>query len=564
MSAVDPVRLGARTPRRTLHRLALGGLAFAVAASVLGVAASAASADTTGSSTTAPSSAVTHPEQDTMGSGIRAHEGAAMAASSRASATSRGLSFATAAAPLVLGHDVSNWQPNINWTATAAAGAKFVYIKATEGTNFRNPIFAPQYIGSYLAGIIRGAYTFALPDRSSGATQANFFVDNGGGWSADGMTMPPMLDLEYNPYGPTCYGLTPAQMVAWVRDFSNTVKARTGIYPVIYTSAYYWNMCTGSNATFGATNPLFIAYYPYVRSPLQSPGPMPAGWAYQSIWQYSDSGTFPGDADVWNGTMAQLKAFVGTPVTTPPVTTPPVTTPPVTTPPVTTPPVNTPPVSSASDPIDAYYTQLGGAGYLGDPTGDAYAVAGGKGRDYKNGSIYWSAATGAHLVRGAILARYRALNGPAGILGFPITDQLRTPDNAGAYNTFSGMGRSSIYWTSRTGAHAVGGAIRAKWRDLGGPTGLVGYPLTDELPTSAGAGRYNSFTGADLYWSRTTGAHEVNGAIRNLWNALGNAKSTLGLPTSDEYSVYGGRRSDFQNGNVTWLAATKRAVPTTN
>jgi len=49
---------------------------------------------------------------------------------------------------------------------------------------------------------------------------------------------------------------------------------------------------------------------------------------------------------------------------------------------------------------------------------------------------------------------------------------------------------------------------------------------------------------------------------RNLRDAAGNERSTLGLPTSDEYSVRGGRRSDFQHGNVTWLAATNKAVPT--
>jgi GH25 family lysozyme M1 (1,4-beta-N-acetylmuramidase) len=550
---MDPVRTRARR-RAALRRLAAGSAVLTVAASVLLAGAGGASAaptpttppaatTTPATPTPAPSAVIAHPEQDTMGSGIRAHEGATMAAAARTYATSRtAQAYATTTSNLVLGHDVSNWQPNINWTATAAAGAKFVYIKATEGTTFKNPIFASQYVGSYYAGIIRGAYVFALPDRSSGAAQANFFVDNGGGWSPDGKTMPPMLDLEYNPYGQVCYGLTPAKMVAWVRDFSNTVKARTGVYPVIYTSANYWNMCTGSNATFGTTNPLFVAYW--TNNPLGKAGPMPAGWAYQSLWQYNDSGPFPGDADVWNGSLAQLKAFVGPPQVT------------------STPPASPPPVTVTADPIDAYYTKLGGAPYLGEPTGAAYAVAGGSARDYKNGSIYYSTATGAHMVHGAILARYKALGGPAGILGFPLTDQLRAPDNVGWYNTFSGMGRSSIYWTSKTGAHAVGGAIRAKWRDLGGPTGFVGYPLTDELPTSSGTGRYNAFTGADIYWASAFGAHEVHGAIRNLWNSMGNAKSTLGLPTSDEYSVRGGRRSDFQNGNVTWLATTKQAVPT--
>jgi uncharacterized protein with LGFP repeats len=359
--------------------------------------------------------------------------------------------------------------------------------------------------------------------------------------------MPPMLDFEYNPYGPTCYGMTPSQLVSWVRDFSNTVHARTGRYPVIYTSAYYWNLCTGSNATFGSSNPLFIAYYPYSRNASGSPGPMPAGWAFQSIWQYSDSGIFPGDADVFNGSMAQLRAFAGQPPTAPsPPPTPPA-------PPATT---------TTASPIDAYYAKLGGQAYLGMPKAPEYSVAGGSARDYENGAIYYSATSGAHLVYGAILARYKALGGPAGVLKWPISDQELTPDRSGRYNTFSGVGRSSIYWTSKTGAHAVGGAIRAKWAALGGPLGFVGYPRTDELQATPSGGRYNSFTGADIYWTSATGAHEVHGQIRLVWNALGSASSRLGFPTTDEYSVPGGRRSDFTHGNITWMAATGRATPT--
>ncbi len=97
-----------------------------------------------------------------------------------------------------------------------------------------------------------------------------------------------MLDIEYNPYGASeCYGLTPAQMVAWIRDFSNTVHALTTRYPTIYTSADWWNTCTGYNATFGSTNPLFIARW------ASTPGVMPAGWGYQTLWQYNDCRDLP-------------------------------------------------------------------------------------------------------------------------------------------------------------------------------------------------------------------------------------------------------------------------------
>lgn len=60
--------------------------------------------------------------------------------------------------------------------------------------------------GATNAGVIRGAYHFARPDISSGATQATYFTTNGGGWSADGITLPGALDIE-------CKSLTPPRRV---------------------------------------------------------------------------------------------------------------------------------------------------------------------------------------------------------------------------------------------------------------------------------------------------------------------------------------------------------------
>jgi len=198
------------------------------------------------------------------------------------------------------GMDVASYQGNVDWPAAFARGGRFVYVKATEGTGYVNPYFGQQYGGSHSAGLIRGAYHFALPDRSSGATQAGYFVARGGGWSADGTTLPPMLDIEYNPYGQVCYGMSQPAMSRWIADFSASVHQRTGRYPTIYTTRDWWQSCTGS-ASFGATNPLFLACY------CSGPGRMPAGWGYESIWQYNDRGDLPGDQDLFNGTYADLR-----------------------------------------------------------------------------------------------------------------------------------------------------------------------------------------------------------------------------------------------------------------
>ncbi len=205
-------------------------------------------------------------------------------------------------------------------------------------------------------------------------------------------------------------------------------------------------------------------------------------------------------------------------------------------------------------PIDLKHEALGGdAGFQGPPITPEGAAVGGRYRHYRNGSIYWSPATGAREVHGGVYGRWAGLNWERGFLGFPVTDELGTPDGKGRYNHFQG---GSVYWSTTTGAWEVHGAIQQAWRRLGWEQGVLGYPLTNETGTPDGLGRYNHFQGGSVYWSPTTGAWEVRGAIRQRWAEQGWERSSLGYPTSDEYSVLGGRRSNFQRGYITWSAAT--------
>lgn len=230
----------------------------------------------------------------------------------------------------VQGLDVSVYQAGINWQTEWNLGARFAYIKATEGNYNTSSTFSAQYTGSRAVGMIRGAYHFANPAASSGADQARIFVRNGGGWSADGYTLPPVLDFETNPYagqtiggyyqGNACYDMTPAQLTAWARDFGSTMLGLTGRLPVMYTTTSWWNACAGGPAGFGDW-PLWIARWPI--SPSDSPGALPSSWANFSFWQYSESGPFAGggDSNVWNGDYASLKRFAtgsATPVPPPP------------------------------------------------------------------------------------------------------------------------------------------------------------------------------------------------------------------------------------------------------
>jgi hypothetical protein len=209
-----------------------------------------------------------------------------------------------------------------------------------------------------------------------------------------------------------------------------------------------------------------------------------------------------------------------------------------------------------TDPIGAHYQQMGGSrgSGLSDPVTPVYDIpGGGKGQDFVNGSIYWSAQTGAWSVRGTILAHYKALGGPTGPLGYPITDELATPDGLGRYNHFSRADGASIYWTPQTNAWAIQGSIRAKWASMGWENSVLGYPITDETVTPDGIGRYNHFsrvTGS-IYWSAVSGAHSIQGSIRAKWASMGWENSVLGYPTTDETATPDGigRYNHFSRAN---------------
>ncbi len=182
-------------------------------------------------------------------------------------------------------------------------------------------------------------------------------------------------------------------------------------------------------------------------------------------------------------------------------------------------------------------------GVLGYPTGDDVAVPGGFKTDFAGGSIYWSPATGARLVRGAILQRYVTAGGP-GVLGHPTADDDATYDRSGAVLWLPG---GAVFWSPSTGAHVVRGAILERWLTLGGETGPLGYPVGDDEPVPGGSGYRTRFAGGTVYWSVATGAHSVPAAIEEMYMAMGGPTGSAGYPVRDPVT-----RSD--DGSVeTWF-----------
>jgi hypothetical protein len=225
-----------------------------------------------------------------------------------------------------------------------------------------------------------------------------------------------------------------------------------------------------------------------------------------------------------------------------------------------------PPSMDGDAAIRSKYELLGGAaGFLGRSVDGIRETATGIGRyqSFRGGVIYWHPATGAREVHGAILEKWTVIGREAGLLGYPTSDETATSDGSGRFSHFQS---GSIYWHPETGAHEIHGAILSKWAALGWERGLLGYPTTDEAATPDGTGRYNHFKGGSIYWHPETGAHEVHGAIRERWAALGWETGFLGYPVTDEQELVGGqgRVSRFQRGQLEWSSASGQVTENRN
>ncbi|PPK98617.1 LGFP repeat-containing protein [Kineococcus xinjiangensis] len=184
--------------------------------------------------------------------------------------------------------------------------------------------------------------------------------------------------------------------------------------------------------------------------------------------------------------------------------------------------------------IGLRYESLGGAGgLLGHPTTPEIRTPDGRGAyvQFERGSIYWSPATGSWEVHGDVRAAWGRHGWENGPLGFPVSNETRTDNGRGAYNVFQG---GTVYWSPQTGARAVRGAIHARYGTLGWEEGRLGFPVTDEVRTPNGRGAYNVFQGGSIYWSPDSGAHPVVGEIRNAYGRAGWEGGCLGFPVTHE------------------------------
>jgi Domain of unknown function (DUF1929)/Glyoxal oxidase N-terminus/LGFP repeat len=153
--------------------------------------------------------------------------------------------------------------------------------------------------------------------------------------------------------------------------------------------------------------------------------------------------------------------------------------------------------------------------------------------------------------RSEIEEKYATLGGTKSSLKQPRTPEQDTPDGVGRYREYLS---GSIYWTPETGAHEIHGAIRLRWDALKDRERLLGYPVTDEIASPDGRGKHNDFQRGSIYHTDGTGPHEIYGPIWERWKELGRETSRLGYPKSkeQEHRLSGGRVQEFEGGRIFW------------
>nr|WP_316655030.1 GH25 family lysozyme [uncultured Gellertiella sp.] len=192
------------------------------------------------------------------------------------------------------GIDISKWQGDIDWWRVKKSGVSFAFIKATEGKDSADPKFQEYWRQADAVGLPHAPYHFYY-FCSTADQQADWFIAN---VPRASMTLPPVVDVEWNGESETCTTRPDPQTVrSEIQHFMDRLEIFYGKRPIIYTSVdFHRDNLVG----------YFQNYHFWVRSVAAHPTKTyeDRRWAF---WQYTSTAEVPGikghtDIDVFAGT----------------------------------------------------------------------------------------------------------------------------------------------------------------------------------------------------------------------------------------------------------------------
>ena len=205
------------------------------------------------------------------------------------------------ASPLNVIVDISHHNGNPDFAQAAASGIVGVIHKATQGLNYKDPMYTTNRQKALDAGLLWGAYHFGTGGDGEG--QADFFL------ATVNSTPDTLLVLDYEP---NTQGATMSLDDA--RAFVTQVNTTVGRFPGLYSGSLIKQQL-GNN-----TDPILSQCFFW----LAQYGPnavVPPNWPTWTLWQYTDGNvgpqphTVPGigacDRDTFNGDINALKQLWG-------------------------------------------------------------------------------------------------------------------------------------------------------------------------------------------------------------------------------------------------------------
>lgn len=192
----------------------------------------------------------------------------------------------------IKGMDVSHWQGHIHWKKVKEAGISFVYVKATEGETYVDPILVNNVAEAKKEGLLVGAYHFArFHDKEEVMREGQHFLTHIRSLDLD---LPPVLDLEVNE------GISPSLLSNYVLVFADMVRKENHTPLMLYTSSFF---ALEELSLDLKDLSLWIAHYG-VNKPMEN-----GIWDRWDVFQYDNQGRLPGvngpvDLNEWD-----LQAF---------------------------------------------------------------------------------------------------------------------------------------------------------------------------------------------------------------------------------------------------------------
>lgn len=259
------------------------------------------------------------------------------------SALAKAFTFPYARQDAVFGIDIShhntdNCDCRIDWDLAARQKVAFVYAKATEGSEYRDPTFDGHWRAlGQRQKIHRGAYHFMRADVDPEAQAKSFLQKMGKLEVGD---LPPALDLEWDIYQSSSRKWSPKdgndywsnlsseEIVSRALKWLDIVERETGRTPIIYTSRTWWNGRIGDDKLERFKRySIWLSAMEDQDLQLERPGAK-GGWAGRwnwKLWQFTNRGDLSNaglknpptptaervDVSIFSGTLNQFQQAMG-------------------------------------------------------------------------------------------------------------------------------------------------------------------------------------------------------------------------------------------------------------